>query len=65
MKVKLKGWRKEREVFLTFRSKLVLNGGAVNLADMLPKEYDGCEVLITVIPKEDEVLKEILRRMEG
>ena len=61
MKVKLKGWRKEREVFPTFRSKLVLNGGAVNLADMLPKEYDGCEVLITVIrKKDDKVLKEIL-----
>ena len=61
MKIKLKGWRKERDVFISFWSRLTLNGGAVNLADMLPKEYDGCEVLITVIPKEedDKVLKKI------
>ena len=52
MRVKKRTWKKPRDVYLTFKgiAKPIGNNSMV----LLPPEYANCEVLVTVLTKDDE-----------
>ena len=65
MKVKLKGWRKERDLLPTFVSKLIRSGGACVIEGSVPAKYEGKIVILTVIDPECEDYKELIMQHLG